>query len=165
MKSIIFLLLIASTMAFGSASVDFSLPDLSGNSVTLSGLLERGPVVLDFWATWCGPCVKELPFIQKLHEEFADSGIIIVGVSEDTPKTVSRVKPFVKSRKLTFPILLDKNQDLMRTFKIASIPYICIIDQSGEMVYSHMGYKPGDEKELRQRILEILQSRTTGEDE
>ena len=122
-------------------------------------------MVLDFWATWCGPCVKELPFIQKLHEEFADSGIIIVGVSEDTPKTVSRVKPFVKSRKLTFPILLDKNQDLMRTFKIASIPYICIIDQSGEMVYSHMGYKPGDEMELRRRILEILQSRNTGGDE
>ena len=165
MKLSLFALLIFCSAAFGSTSVDFSLPDLSGNTVALSELLEKGPVVLDFWATWCGPCIKELPFIQALHEEFADRGIVVVGISQDTPKTVSRVKPFVKSRKLTFPILLDKNQDLMRTFKIASIPYVCIIDTTGEMVYSHMGYKPGDEKELRDEIIEILHSRNAGADE
>ena len=139
-----------------SAGIDFSLKDLSGQTVSLSDLLAEGPVLLDFWATWCGPCIKELPFIQNLHEEFSDSNITIVGISEDGTKTVSKVKPFIKTRRYTFPVLLDTNQQVMRMFKISSIPYVCIIDTSGELYYSHIGYKPGDEKELRKKILEVL---------
>ena len=139
-----------------SMGLDFSLKDLSGKMVSLSDLLESGPVVLDFWATWCGPCVKELPHIQSLHEEFSHKGITIVGISEDGTKTVSKVKPFVKTRRYTFPVLLDTNQKVMRMFKISSIPYVCIIDTTGELYYSHLGYKPGDEKELRNKILELL---------
>lgn len=139
-----------------STGIDFSLKNLSGQTVSLSDLLDEGPVLLDFWATWCGPCIKELPFIQNLHEEFSDSGITIVGISEDGTKTVSKVKPFIKTRRYTFPVLLDTNQQVMRMFKISSIPYVCIIDTSGELFYSHIGYKPGDEKELRKKILEVL---------
>ena len=157
MRSILSLILILVLVGpSASSSVEFSLKDLSGRMVSLSDLLETGPVLLDFWATWCGPCVKELPHIQRLHEEFSDEGITIVGISEDGTKTVSKVKPFIKTRRYTFPVLLDTNQQVMRMFKISSIPYVCIIDTSGELFYSHLGYKPGDEKELRNKIREIL---------
>ncbi len=157
MKTIFIILILSSTVLADPRAPEFSLQDLSGKTVSLSSLRSKGAVVLDFWATWCGPCVRELPFVQKLHEEFADRGITIVGVSEDTPKTISRVKPFVRARKLTFPILFDRNNKVMRMFKISSIPYVCIIDSTGSLFYSHLGYKPGDEKELRKKILEVLE--------
>jgi cytochrome c biogenesis protein CcmG, thiol:disulfide interchange protein DsbE len=141
----------------------FVLPDLSGEMVRLEDLLENGPVVLDFWATWCGPCVRELPKIQELHEEFSDSGVTFVGICDDGPKTLSRVKPFVRGRKLTFLILLDTDNEVMRRYKIANLPYTCIIGQDGTIAYGHFGYKPGDEEELRAKLVEHLVMPDEGE--
>jgi len=79
-----------------------------------------------------------------------------VGVCADTPKTVSRVPQFVTGRKLTFTVLLDTDNAVMRKYKIANLPYTCIVDTSGALVYAHLGYKPGDEKELRSRLVALL---------
>ncbi len=160
----ILLCLVTSVFA-GNTAPDFSLPDLSQKTVTLSSLLDKGPVVLDFWATWCGPCVRELPRIQELHEEFGDGNVTFVGICDDGPKTLSRVKPFVRGRKLTFTILLDTENEVMRKYKISNLPYTCIVDTSGAIAYGHLGYKPGDEKELREKLLEILGRSEKGETE
>ncbi|MCU0612361.1 MAG: TlpA family protein disulfide reductase [Candidatus Eisenbacteria bacterium] len=134
----------------------FCLPDLSREKICLDELIEKGPVVLDFWATWCAPCVRALPHLQALSEEFADRGVTVVGICADTPKTVSQLPQFVRGRKLTFTILLDTDNAVMRKYKIANLPYTCIIDTSGALVYSHLGYKPGDERELRSRLIDLL---------
>ncbi|MBN1423043.1 TlpA family protein disulfide reductase [Candidatus Fermentibacteria bacterium] len=149
-------LLIAVSSAAADDAPSFCLPDLSRQKVCLEELIKDGPLVLDFWATWCGPCVKALPHLQALSEEFADRGVTVIGMCADSPKTVSRVPGFVQGRKLTFPILMDTDNEVMRRYKIANLPYTCIVDTSGTIVYSHLGYKPGDERELRVRLLTLL---------
>ena len=150
------LLLVAPLAVQADDAPSFCLPDLARQKTCLDDLIKTGPVVVDFWATWCGPCVRALPHLQALSEEFADRGVTVVGVCADTPKTVSRVPQFVTGRKLSFPILMDTDNEVMRRYKIANLPYTCIIDTSGALVYSHLGYKPGDEKELRSHLVELL---------
>lgn len=143
-------------LARAGDAFSFCLPDLSNQKVCLDELIGEGPVVLDFWATWCAPCVKALPHLQALSEEFKGRGVTVVGMCADTPKTVSRVPQFVQGRKLSFTILMDTDNAVMRRYKIANLPYTCIIDTTGTIVYTHLGYKPGDERELRRRLLDLL---------
>ena len=161
---LLILICLAPSVTAEREAPSFVLPDLSGEMVRLEELLEDGPVVLDFWATWCGPCVRELPRIQELQEEFVDSGVTFVGVCNDGPKTIARVKPFVRGRKLTILILLDTDNEVMRRYKIADLPYTCIIGRDGTVVYGHFGYKPGDEEELRAKLVEYLARREEGEE-
>lgn len=133
---------------------DFCLPDLAGTRVCLEELRARGPVVLDFWSTTCAPCIKLLPHLEALSKEF-EGKATVVGICEDTPKTVSRVPQFVRGRRLTFPILLDTDNSVMRKYKVSDLPYTCIVDTAGMVVYSHMKYTPGDERALRQKLLEL----------
>ncbi len=156
------LLLLPACLLAADRAPSFCLPDLARQRVCLDELVKRGPVVVDFWATWCAPCVKALPHLQALSEEFAGKGVTVLGVCADTPKTVSRIPQFVQGRKLTFPILLDTSNEVMRRYKIATLPYTCVVDTSGVIVYSHFGYKPGDERELRERLVRLVGDPSAG---
>ena len=109
---------------------DFQLADLDGQLVTLSDL--RGsPVLLNFWATWCGPCRAEMPFIQDIYENegFSDKGLIVlaVNIGEDS----STAKIFMVDNGLTFAVLLDADQKIAREYNIRAIPTTFFIDKNG----------------------------------
>ena len=136
---------------------NFRSKDMSGAPVVLEDLLGKGPILVDFWATWCKPCIKELPYIQKLHDEYAEKGLMVLAVTIDSPKSQSRVKPFIKGRKFTFPVVMDGSQDVFRKLQgKGSIPYVVVLDAEGNIRYRHTGYRPGDEKELERVVLELL---------
>jgi peroxiredoxin len=165
-------LLVLAIVAAGGAAADeggFRAPDfrarnLAGKTVELSELLGRGPIVVDFWATWCKPCIKELPYIQRLHEEYAERGVTVLAVTIDSPKSQSRVRPFVKGRRFTFPVLLDGDQRVFQQLQgKGSVPYVVVIDRDGFVRYRHTGYRPGDEKALERVVQELLEAET-GED-
>jgi peroxiredoxin len=109
---------------------NFTLTDLSGKSWTLKDL--RGKVVLvNFWATWCPPCRKEMPDLEILKQRFGPQGLVILGISDEDAATV---QPFVTQQKVTYPILLDSGRKVNGLFQIDGIPKTFIYDREGEIV-------------------------------
>jgi len=135
---------------------NFILEDLDGKKVELEKILGEGPILISFWATWCKPCVKELDQIQKVYEELKEKKFQIIAIDEDGPRTLSKVKSFVKGRGWKFPVLLDKNKKVYRKYQVIGLPYSLILDDRGIIRFSHTTYRPGDEKIIRKKILEII---------
>jgi peroxiredoxin len=110
-------------------SANFTLSDLEGNSWTLKDL--RGKVVLvNFWATWCPPCRKEMPDLEALGKRFKDQGLAILAISDEDP---AKVKPFIAEHQFTFPILLDPGRKVNSLFAVEGIPKTFIYDRQGRM--------------------------------
>lgn len=136
----------------GQMAEDFSLNSLDGKQYTLSDL--RGKVVLiDFWATWCPPCKKELPVIEKLHRDFKDEGLVVLGISDENKTTIEK---FLKENKLTFPILLDQGGKVAKLYKVQAIPRVILIDKKGKIVKDITGYEEENEKILKEAIEKSL---------
>lgn len=147
--------LAADAAAVGSA-VDFSLRNLDGQQVSLSSY--RGKVVLvNFWATWCGPCQVEMPHLQKIYTELSPQGLVILGISADDPKLDAAVKPLVKSKGLTYPILRDPDTRVVSQFNPSkTLPFNVLVGKDGKIAAVHAGYNPGDEVALRAELLGLL---------
>ena len=112
------------------AKLDFTLTDITGKSWTLSSL--KGKVVLlNFWATWCPPCRKEMPDIEALYERFKDKGFVVLSVSDET---IDKVRPFVEQNKLAFPVMLDPGRKVNEMFAIDGIPKNFVYDRYGKLV-------------------------------
>jgi thiol-disulfide isomerase/thioredoxin/outer membrane lipoprotein-sorting protein len=131
----------------GQKAAEFSLPDLQGRTRTLSSY--RGKVVLlDFWATWCGPCRMVLPHVQKLHRELRAKGLVVLGI--DIGEGAATVRPFLAKNGYDFSVLLDKNQVVAGRYKAAAIPTTVIIDRKGMIVAYFTGAR--DEDDLREAL-------------
>lgn len=116
---------------------DFVFPDLSGQAVRARDL--RGKVVvLNLWATWCLPCVQEMPTLERLHRKMEGRDLVVLAVSED--EAPARVKPWVEERKLTFPVLLDPKAQLGFALGVTGYPETFIVDRNGGIVHHHVGY-------------------------
>jgi peroxiredoxin len=114
---------------------DFSLQNLSGQNVQIQDY--RGKVVLvNFWATWCGPCVEELPLFQKYHELYSPEFVVL---AIDNQETVDKVQPFVDQLGLTFEILLDLDASVSVLYQAFGLPTSAIIDQEGMIRFQHIG--------------------------
>jgi peroxiredoxin/outer membrane lipoprotein-sorting protein len=134
----------------GQKATDFTLTSLDGKSYTLSKL--RGKVVmLDFWATWCGPCRIEMPHVQKLHSEFKTKGLVVFGVNYG--ETSSRVKPFIAKNAYDFTILMDTRQEVGSHYEVNGIPALFIIDKDGVIRSHFVGVR--DEGQLRQALAAV----------
>lgn len=125
---------------------DFSLADLSGKSWALRQL--RGKVVLvNFWATWCPPCRKEMPDLEALYERFQPQGLVILAISDED---VAKVKPFIGERNITYPILLDPGRKVNELFEVQGIPKSFVYDREGRLVTESIDMR------TQQQFLEML---------
>jgi peroxiredoxin/outer membrane lipoprotein-sorting protein len=119
----------------GKNAMDFELKDLQGAQVRLSSF--RGKIVLlDFWATWCPPCRKELPSIEKLHRQFADKDVVVLGINDEDPGTV---KGFLKKYEYTISTLLDSKKNVHRMYGARAIPTVIVIDREGVIRAHYIG--------------------------
>ncbi len=142
---------------------DFRLPRYDGGKVSLSGLLQKGPVVVDFWATWCAPCKRALPRYQELQDRYAQNGLTVVAISQDDPQGQSAIGPWVHSQRLTLPVLLDGRKSVAAQFKVGDLPTTFLIAPDGRIAATHVGYKDGDEARLEQEIRALLRLPPAGD--
>jgi peroxiredoxin len=123
-------------MVVKTKAVNFKLKDLDGKELSLSDL--RGKkVFLNFWATWCPPCIAEMPEIEKLYQETKDSDLVIIAIEIGEP--LDTVKSFIDSNKYNFKVLLDPDQNVAAQYGIASIPTSYFIDVDGNIISKSVG--------------------------
>ena len=134
------------------AASDFALPQLDGSPVTLSALKGR-VVVMEFWATWCGPCRSSLPSLEVIHQRYRDRGVSVLLINEGEGEEVIRAWA---GRRFTAPILLDAAQVVGEQYQVRAVPRIFLIDQAGRIVYMHEGYGGGLERSLSQILDQLL---------
>ncbi|CUU34777.1 MAG: TlpA family protein disulfide reductase [Armatimonadetes bacterium] len=140
----------------GTQAPDFELQTLDGKTVTLSKLRGK-PVLLDFWATWCGPCRRALPHTQELAKRYKDQAYVLTVNLREDPETV---RAFMENNNYTFPVLLDRDGSVAHKYGVRGIPHFVIIDAQGKIFHNQVGYGPGVEKELERKLKEAFPKNT-----
>ncbi len=152
---ILMMILLTNNLIAGKIN-DFTLKDLDNKRVSYSEIKGKRITLLDFWATWCKPCARAIPELIELYEEYREKGVQIIGISVDSPRNQAKIRPFVNSMGITYPILLDSNSELMSELQVTALPTLLIVDEQNEIVYIHRGYRPGDEKLLKDEIDKLI---------
>lgn len=142
--------------AESKSTPDWFLRTVDGKEVQFHAALDRGPVLVSFWALWCAPCLKELPHIDALAKEFGEQ-LTVLAVNTDTQRSVSRVRPYLRSKGYRVTVPLDTAGELTRKLQVGnSIPFTVLYDRTGKAVYRHLGYRDGDEQKLRAEVEALL---------
>jgi len=137
-------------------AAEFALTSRTGEVVSLSGL--KGQVVLiNFWATWCGPCRKEMPLLEQIQKKYASLGFTMLGVNVEEDTTM--MDAFLKDVPVTFPILLDPANGVSKLYNVSAMPSTVIVDRKGNIRYIHQGYKAGDESKYQDMIRQLIRER------
>jgi peroxiredoxin len=137
----------------GGPAPAFALTALTGEPATLSQY--KGQVVMvNFWATWCGPCQQEMPLLDQMYKKYKPAGFTLIGVNVD--KTAAPVKDLMTRKPVSFPVLLDPANQVSKAYHVDEMPSSVIIDRKGEIRYIHRGYRPGDENEYQDRIRQLI---------
>ena len=156
-----FSILFASLLLFGTANSaniqgkapNFTLKSNTGKNIKLSEL--RGQVVLlNFWASWCGPCRQEMPLLEKLQQRYSALGFTVIGVNVEEDS--SKAKSLLKDIPVSFPILFDTQNTVSKQYNVSAMPSTVMIDRNGNMRYLHKGYKPGDEAQYKKWVKQLV---------
>ncbi len=136
---------------------DWTLPTSDGDEISLHEALDDGPVLVSFWALWCGPCLKELPHLEGFAAEYGDR-LTVLAVNVDSPRSVHKVPSFVSAKGYeNIHVLLDTAGDVQRKMQTGgTMPFLALFDRHGREVYRHTGYREGDEIGLREEIEAML---------
>jgi len=144
---------LASSGLEGAVAPDFALKSSTGENLRLSEY--RGDVVMvNFWATWCGPCRQEMPLLDELYSRYQRVGFSLLGVNiDDEP---ARAMDMVRELGVSFPVLFDSTKKVSKLYEVSAMPVTVIIDREGNVRYVHHGYKPGYEDKYLDQIRTLL---------
>jgi cytochrome c biogenesis protein CcmG/thiol:disulfide interchange protein DsbE len=134
----------------------FSLKTLTGENYFLESNLGKGPIVISFWATWCGPCMLEMKKLKKTYGKYSSAGLQILAVSIDDNKTQPQIPSVIRTYKLPYTVLLDGNKDVYKAFHVVNVPQLFVVDAAGTIVYNHQGYQRGDEKKVEAIVARLV---------
>jgi len=130
----------------------FSLKTMTGENYELSQNLGNGPIIINFWATWCAPCILEMKNMKKIFEKYSPQGLQMLSISIDDNKTQAQIPGVVRSYTFPYTILLDGNKDVYKELHVTNVPQLFILDSRGKIVYNHLGYQRGDEKTVEKIV-------------
>lgn len=143
------------TSLVGHPAPDFALRSLSGENIRLSEHLGE-VVVINFWATWCGPCRQEMPALDELHAKYRLAGMTLLGVNIDDSTAAERAAEMARALKVSYPVLFDDRKEVARAFDVSAMPLTVMIDREGVVRQVFEGFKPGQEKRYAEQLRELL---------
>jgi thiol-disulfide isomerase/thioredoxin len=145
--------LAASADIVNKPAPDFALRSMQGPSVRLSEHLGE-VVVINFWATWCGPCRQEMPLLDALYGKYKQAGLVLLSVNID--ENVEPAVEMAQTLKVSYPVLLDARKEVSRAYDVGAMPVTVLVDRAGVVRYVSEGYKPGYEKRYTDKLRELL---------
>jgi peroxiredoxin len=141
-----------------SVASDFAARDVDGKTLRLSDYLGKKAILLDFWSTFCEPCLAEMPHLRKIYDEQKDKGFVVIAVAMDGPETVADVPMFAKRNGMTFPVVLDEDSHVVQIYNPKkTAPLSVLIDKNGKIFRVREGYNPGDEKLVEADVAKVLE--------
>jgi|TARA_B110000914_G_scaffold60005_1_gene52097 cytochrome c biogenesis protein CcmG/thiol:disulfide interchange protein DsbE len=140
-------------------NIDLKL--LNGKKTTLYKLLKTGPVLIDFWATWCKPCQQVMKHLNNYHNDYKSEGFTVVMINQDTPRSLGKVKAYVNSKGYDFLVSIDPNQQISKKLNGQIMPNLILVNQDATVKWRHQGYMPGEELEIKKQIESLLLSSKT----
>jgi thiol-disulfide isomerase/thioredoxin len=135
---------------------NFSLPGSNNQNIELKDIQGDNLTVIDFWTSWCKPCLNAIPEIIKLHEKYDSLGVAFIGVNADSPRSVSKAMPLAKSLGINYPIVFDTSGDLTTELNIGVFPTIIIINSDRKIVFIHEGFTKNDGLLIDEAIVNAL---------
>lgn len=148
-----FLLLPVQALEIGGKAPDFTLKTLQGENLNLNE--QRGKIiVINFWASWCPPCRKEMPVLQKFYDKYQALGVSVWAVNVEQENQAGH--NFLKGLDLTFPIFFDQSNSISKTYQVKAMPSTVIVDRDGIVRYIFRGYKDGYEKKYAKAIKKLI---------
>lgn len=153
LRLILLSLFLGSGLALAEPAPDFTLKSDNGKNIRLAE--QRGKVVMiNFWASWCGPCRKEMPLLDELYQRYEPAGFTLFGVNvEQNPEAAQR---FLEDVGVSFPILYDPESSVSQRYQVDAMPTTVMVDRDGQVRYVNRGYKDGDEEKYRKQVRELI---------
>ena len=131
---------------------DVNLKDIHKKKIKLIDICKDSYVLFNFWNMACEPCKKEMKFLNEFHQKYNEFGFKVVSINMDSPRSMSKVKKYVKSSKYVFEVLQDPRMNLFKKMGGSIMPFVVIADNQGKIVNKHIGYNLGDEISLEEEI-------------
>jgi thiol-disulfide isomerase/thioredoxin len=141
----------------GQTAADFTITDLAGQVQSLEGSLGGNVLLLDFWSIYCVACIQEMPHIVSLYNKYKDKGLSVLGINLDS-FGARRVKKYIAGMdyEIPFPVAIDKKREMAKGYNVSVLPTTVLVGKNGKVEMYHIGYKPGDEDMLEEKILQLL---------
>jgi thiol-disulfide isomerase/thioredoxin len=139
---------------------NFQLRDLGNVQRSFDELKGERLTLIDFWASWCGPCLKSIPELNHIYETYKEKGVEIIGINCDGPRSISKVAPMVRSMKIQYPVLVDLNSDVKNELNLMAFPSLIIVDSAGKILWIHEGFVTGDTEVIKAEIDKHLNKTT-----
>jgi len=159
-------LLFAATTAGAGGAPDFKLKDLKGKWFRLGDHVGEDVIYITYWATWCVPCRREMPHLQEMYKKYEEDGLLVLAVNTDPAANHSKVKPWVNRHKLSFPVVLDQDNNVLDKYNpTRGLPYGVRIDKQGYIHKTFAGYRTGEEMLLEEEVMKLLDVPSDGEGE
>ncbi|MBV1906704.1 MAG: TlpA family protein disulfide reductase [Pseudomonadales bacterium] len=151
--ALVFFSLASNAAGVQDTAPDFTLKNLEGKNLRLQEF--RGQVVLlNFWASWCGPCRQEMPLLDRIHQRYEDAGFSVVAVNVEGEKAPAQA--LAKETGVSFPVLIDTDQKVSEQYNLEAMPSSVLIDRDGVIRYIHRGYQPGDESHYLKVVKQLI---------
>lgn len=157
--ALLFFIITTTTYSQNKLLPSVDVKTINGKSITINSIdNDEMPIVINFWATWCKPCKKELNNIAEVYDEWQDeTGVKIIAISIDDTRSMSKVAPYVNSVGWQYEVYLDPNGDLKRAMGVSTVPHTFLLNSKKEIVWQHRGYVDGDEDELFDEIQNLIE--------
>ncbi len=145
------------TLSTHSQTVDnFELKNIEGKYISYNTIKGKKLTVIDFWASWCKPCMKAIPELNSVYNNFKDKEVQVIGVNCDGPRSAAKVEPLVNTLGIKYPVLTDMDKTVMTSLNLSAFPTLILINSANKIVWIHEGFSPGDEKLIHSKIEQEL---------